>query len=102
MAHLEEESTDKEEYIDNDDPDDLRDITEEFIICLTRAVKDTQQVEKCCDSPDHFIHDCPLQVGVQVDPPLNWGDGMALRKEAQATQGKVTMPKVPQDVTPQA
>ena len=40
------------------DPDGIKGVTEEFIVCLARAVKDAQQEEKhCyhCSSPDHFI-----------------------------------------------
>ena len=69
--HLEEESAQEEEYINGDDPDDIEGVTEEFIVCLTRAVKDAQQVEKCCyhcGSPDHFICDCPLLVGSSGRP----------------------------------
>ena len=73
VAHLEEESANKEEYIDGEEPDGIEGITEEFILCLTRAVKDAQQTEKCCchcGSLDHFICDCPLLVGARADPPL--------------------------------
>ena len=79
VVNLEEESADKEEYINGNDPDGIRGLTEEFIICLTRAVKDAQQTEKCCyhcGSPDHFICDCPLLAGAQADQPLNWREGM--------------------------
>ena len=48
VAHLEEESADKGECIDCEDQDGIKGITEEFIVCLARAVKDTQQEEKCC------------------------------------------------------
>ena len=85
MAHLEEESTDEEECIDGDDPDGIKGVPKEFIIHLTRASKDPQQVKKhCyhCGSPDHFICDCPLLVGARADPPLNQREGMALRKGA--------------------
>ena len=100
VAHLEEESANEEGYINGNVPDDIEGITEKFIVCLTRVVKDAPQAEKCCyhcGSPDHFVCDCPLLAGAQVDPPLNWREGMALRKGAQTAQGKTTMPKVPQD-----
>ena len=70
VVHLEEESTDKEEYVNDKDPDGTKGITEEFIVCITRAVKDAQQVEKhCyhCGSPDHFICNCPLVVGSRAN-----------------------------------
>ena len=80
-------------------------VTEEFIVCLARAVKDTHQEEKhCyhCSSPDHFICDCPLVAGSRTDSHLNQKEGMAPKKGAQAPQGKVAILKVPQDRTPKA
>ena len=38
VAHLEEESADKEECIDSEDPDGIEGITKEFIVHLARAV----------------------------------------------------------------
>ena len=105
VVHLEEESTDEEKYIDADNPDGIKGITEEFIIHLARAIKDAPQAGKCCyhcDSPEHVICDCPLLAGAQVGPPLNQREGMALRKGSWAPQGKGTMPKVPQDRSTQA
>ena len=104
MAHLEEESANKEEYIDDEDPDGIEGITKVFIVCLTRGVKDAQQAEECCyhcSSPDHFISNCPLVSGSRAGLPLNWREGMAQKKGAQAPQGKTTMLRVPQDGTPQ-
>ena len=59
LSHMEEEAPDDEEGTDSKDPDGLDGITEEFIVCLTGAVKDAQQDEKCCYhcNPDHFIRD---------------------------------------------
>ena len=34
VAHLEEESTDKEECADSEDPDGIEGVTEEFIVCM--------------------------------------------------------------------
>ena len=48
MAHLEEKSANKEEGVDGEDPDGIKGMMEEFIVCLARAVKDTQKMEKCC------------------------------------------------------
>ena len=42
VAHLEEESANKEECIGSEDPDGIQGIIEEFIVCLARAVKDAQ------------------------------------------------------------
>ena len=105
VAHFEEESTDKEEDTESGDPDGIKGITVDFIVHLARAVKDAQQEEKCCyhcSSPKHFIHDCPLVKASRMDPHLNWVEGMAPKKGAQVPQGKVTMPKVPQDGLPKA
>ena len=74
LAHLEEEAADDEEGSESEDPDGLDGITEEFMVCLTRAVKDAQQEEKCCyhcSSPDHFIRDCPLVKSARKEPNLN-------------------------------
>ena len=38
VAHLEEENTNKEEYVNGNDLDGTKGIIEEFIVCLTRAV----------------------------------------------------------------
>ena len=43
-----EEATDDEDGFDIKDTDGLDGITEEFMVCLTRAVKIAQQEEKCC------------------------------------------------------
>ena len=99
MAHLEEKSANKEEGIDGEDPDGIKGITKDFIICHARAVKDGQQVVKhCyhCDSPDHFIHNCPWLAGMKADVPLSRREGRVLRKGCQAPQGKMAMLKVPQ------
>ena len=103
VAHL-EENIDREECTESKDPDGIEGIIEEFIVCLTRAVKDTQQEKccHCCSSPDHFIQDCLLVAASGTDSHLNWKEGMAPKKGAWAPQGKVTTPKVPQDGTPKA
>ena len=105
MAHLEEESADKEECAAGEDPNGIEGITEEFIVHLARAVQDAQQDKKhCyhCSSPDHFIHDCLLVTASRTDLHLNQKEGTAPKKGAQAPQGKVTMPKAPQDGIPKA
>ena len=99
VAHLKEESTNKEEGAESKDPDDIKGVTKEFIVHLARALKDTQQEEKCCyhcSSPEHFIRDCPLVKASRTDLHLNQKEGMALQKGANAPQGKVTTLKVPQ------
>ena len=105
VAHLEEQSTDKEEYIDGEDPDGIGGLTKEFIVCLARAVKDIQEVEKhCyhCGSPGHFICNCPLVAGLRAGFPFKPERGDGTKKGPKAPQGKVTTMKVPQEGTPQA
>ena len=83
VAHLEKESTDKEECIDSEDPDGIKGVTKEFIACLARAVKNAQQEEKhCyhCSSPDHFICDCLLLGGSRTDLHLNQREQMTPKK----------------------
>ena len=43
VAHLEEAGTNKEEGVESEDPNGIKGITEEFIVCLARAVRDAQQ-----------------------------------------------------------
>ena len=67
--HLEEESTNEEEYINGKDPDGIEGITKKFIVCLTRVVKDAHQAGKhCyhCGSLNHFINDSPLVAASKV------------------------------------
>ena len=105
MVHLEEKSTDEEEGINGEDPDDIEGMAEEFIVCLARAVKDAQQMEKLCyhcDSPDHFIYDCPQLAETKADVSLNWKERMVPRKGGWAPQGKMAMLRMPQDGMPKA
>ena len=102
---MEEEATDDEEGTDWEDSDGLGGMTEEFMVCLARAVKDAQQDKKCCYhciSPDHFIRDCPLVKSVRKEPNLNHSGGMVPKKGAQTPLGKVTLRKAPQDGMPKA
>ena len=87
MAHLEEKSTDEEAGINGEDPDGIEGMTEEFIVHLARAVKDAQQMEKhCyhCDSPDHFIHNCPQLAETKADVLLKEGRPSPSRKDSHA------------------
>ena len=62
LVHLEEESAEKDEVVDSEDPNSIDGVMEEFMVHLVRAVKDAQK-EKCCyhcSRLDHFICDCPL------------------------------------------
>ena len=61
LAHLEEEDTGSDEDQESDDPNGIKGVREEFMLCLARAVKDAQADEKCCyhcSSLEHFIHNC--------------------------------------------
>ena len=40
LAHLEEEDTGDDEDQESDDPGGIKGVTEEFMVCLARAVKD--------------------------------------------------------------
>ena len=78
MAHLEEKSTNEKEGDNSEDPDGIKSVTEEFIVCLAIALKDAKQTEKhCyhCGNPVHFIHDCPWLAEMKADVPLNWKEG---------------------------
>ena len=77
-------------------------VSEEFILHLTRAVKDTQQEQKCCyhcSSPKHFIHECPLVKASKTATHLNQKEGMVPEKRAWTPQGKIAKLKVPQGDT---
>ena len=91
------------EGTDSEDPDGLDGMTEKFMVCLARAVKDVQQDKKhCyhCSSPDHFIRDCPLVKSARKEPNLNHKEGMVPKKRAQTPLGKAALPKALQDGTP--
>ena len=83
LAHLEEESAERGEEDETEDPDSFNGVTEEFMVCLAWTVKDAQVEEKCCyhcSSPEHFICDCPLVRASKENMQLNCKEGMALRK----------------------
>ena len=104
-VHLEEEGSDKEADATSKDPDGINDMMEEFIACLDRAVKETQQEEKCCyhgSSKEHFICKCPLVKITRSATHLNWKEGMVLEKGAQAPQVTMAKPKAPQEGMPNA
>ena len=89
--------------MESEDHNGINRVTEEFMVCLVRAVKDTQMEEKHwyhCSSLDHFTHDCPLVKASGARSHLNCREGMAPKKEAQAPQTKVTMPNTPQEEVP--
>ena len=105
LAHLEEESTKRDEEVESKDPDCMDRVTEEFMVHLARAMKDAQVKEKCCyycSSPWHFIWDYPLVRASRENMQLNCKEWMALRKGAQTSPMKTTMPKNPQEEVPKA
>ena len=104
-AHLEDESAERDEEVETEDPDSIDRVTEEFMVHLAWAVKDAKVEEKCCyhcSSPEHFIHDCLLVRASRKNMQLNCKEGMALRKGAQTPQMKTTMPKNCQEEVPKA
>ena len=95
LAHLEEEDARRDEDEESDDVGGIEGVTEEFMVCLARAVKDAQ-VEKCCyhcSSPEHFIHNCLLMKTLRENAQLNGKEGTASKKEAQTTLATVNTPK---------
>ena len=105
VAHMEQDGTDKEESAKSDDPNGIEGMTEGFIVCLARAVKEAQQDEKCCyhcSSPEHFICECPLVKASRTATHLNQKERMAPEKGAQTPQVKVTKLKTPQEGMPKA
>ena len=81
LAQLEEEDADDGEDLESDDPDGIEGVTEEFMVQLARAVKDTQMDEKhCyhCSSPEHFIRNCPLMKSARDKKQLNGKEGMVM------------------------
>ena len=105
LAHVEEESTKKDEEVDSEDPNGIEGVTEEFILHLVRAMKDTQKEEKWCyhcGSLDHFICDGPLVKALRSNSHLNHKEGTALKKGAWSPQTKAATPKMPPEGVPKA
>ena len=105
LAHVEEESAEKDEGVDSEEPDSIKGVMEEFMVCLVRAMKDARKEEKCCyhcSSLDHFIHDCPLVKASKMNPHLNQKEGMSLKKGFWAPQAKMTMPMTLPEGAPKA
>ena len=95
LAHLEEEDA---SAMKSDDPRGFEGVTEEFMVCLARAVKDAQVDEKhCyhCSSPEHFTCDCPLVKTSREKKQLNAKEGTA-KKGAQTPLATVSASKSPQ------
>ena len=83
LAHLEEEDTSGDEDQESDNPGRIEGVTDEFMVCLARAIKDTQVDEKCCyhcSNPEHFICNCPLIKTSREKKQLNSKEGTASKK----------------------
>ena len=96
LVHLEEEGTRRDEDEGSDDSDRIDGVTEEFMVCLARAVKDAQTEEKhCyhCSSLEHFIHNCPLMNTLRDKLQLNAKEGTASKKGAWTPPTTATMLK---------
>ena len=103
LVHLEKESAKKDEEVESKDPNSINGVMEEFMVHLTRAMKDTQMEEKCCyhcSSLEDFICNCPLVKSLGAKSCLNCKEGAVLEKGAQAPQAKATMPQTLQAETP--
>ena len=99
LVHLEKESAKRDEEVESQDPDSIYGVKEEFMVHLAKAMKDAQVEEKCCyycNSPEHFINDCPLVRALRENTQLNHKEGTASKKGAQAPQTKMMTPKNPQ------
>ena len=58
----------------SDDPNGIKGVTEEFMVCLVRAVKDAQSEEKHWyhhSSMEHFICNCLLVKTLRENIQLN-------------------------------
>ena len=101
--HLEEEGSEEEADPESEDPNGIKGVTEEFIVHLVRAVKETQKDEKWCyhcSSTDHFICECLLVKASRSAAHLNQKEGTASEKGVWAPPAKMTQPKTPQEGMP--
>ena len=84
LSHLEEESAEGDKEVESKDPKDIDRVTEEFMVHLARAVKDTQVDKKhyyhCSNLLEYFIHDCLLARSLRANIQLNCKEGMVLKK----------------------
>ena len=105
LAQLDEEGIDEGEDQESDDPNGIEGVTEEFMVWLARVVKDAQKDEKrCyhCNSPDHFICNCPLMKTVRDKKQLNGKEGMVMMKGAQTPPKMTSTMKGPQQEAQEA
>ena len=102
---MDEEGIDKGEDQESDDPNGIKGVMEEFMVQLARAVKDAQKDEKCCyhcNSPDHFIRNCPLMKTVRHKKQLNGKVGTVMMKGAQTPLRMMSTRKGPQQEAQEA
>ena len=98
LLHLKEEEASGNGGEESDDPSRNKGVMEEFMVCLTRAVKDSQTDEKCCYQcigPENFICNCLLIKTLRENKQLNSKEGRALKKGAQTPLTTATMSKSP-------
>ena len=96
---LEEEDIDDGEDPESDNPDGIKGVTEEFMVWLARAVKDTQMDERhCyhCSSPEHFIRNSLLMKTSRDKKQLNEREGTVMAKGAQTPPKATNAIKSPQ------
>ena len=99
LAQLDEEDADDSEDPESNDPDGIEGVTEDFMVQLARAVKDTQMDEKhCyhCGSPEHFIRNCLLMKTARDKKQLNGKEGMAMMKGSWTPPKATSAIKSPQ------
>ena len=104
LAHLEEEDVSDDEDQESDNPGRIKGVTEEFMVCLARAVKDAQADEKCCyhcGSPEHFICNCLLVKTSREKRQLNGKERMASTKGAWTPPAMTSTLKSPQTEAPE-
>ena len=105
LAHLEEEDAGDDEDPESDNPGGIEGVTEEFMVHLARAVKDTQADEKCCyhcSSLEHFICNCLLVKTSRDKKQLNGKEGTASMKGAQTPLTMTSTMNSPQMEAPVA
>ena len=89
----------------SDDPDGIEGVTKEFMVQLARAVKDAQAGEMCCyhcNSPEHFICNCPLMKTARDKKQLNGKEGMVTVKGAWTPLKVTSAVKSPQQEAQEA
>ena len=96
LAHLKEEDASGDEDQESDDPSGIQGVTEEFMVCLARDIKDAQVDEKCCyhcSSPEiSSIIACSSREKKQS----NGKEGTASKKGAQTPPTTANTLKSPQ------